>query len=147
MLKTTILITALVSSPIVNAKIQNSKQIDCLAHNIYHEAKGESHKGKLAVAFVTINRTKSNKFPKDVCSVVYQKTNKTFQFSWVKSKKNSKVNNALFEDIKDIAQLVYNDYDELDDPTNGALFFHSTKIKPRWNRKRITTIGGHTFYK
>ena len=32
------------------------KQIDCLADNIYYEARSEPEKGKVAVALVTLNR-------------------------------------------------------------------------------------------
>jgi len=36
---------------------------ECLATNIYFEARGESYEGQKAVAFVTLNRVESNKFP------------------------------------------------------------------------------------
>ncbi|WP_447415191.1 cell wall hydrolase, partial [Clostridium perfringens] len=39
----------------------------CLAGAIYFEAKGEPLAGQLAVANVIINRTKSGRFPSDVC--------------------------------------------------------------------------------
>ena len=42
------------------------KQLDCLARNIYHEAGYEPFEGKVAVAQVTINRSKSDKFPSDI---------------------------------------------------------------------------------
>lgn len=52
------------------------KQIECLAKNIYYESAGESYEGKLAVAQVTMNRVNSGIFPRDICSVVYQKTDR-----------------------------------------------------------------------
>jgi hypothetical protein len=48
------------------------QETECLATNIYFEARGESVEGQKAVAFVTLNRVESDKFPNDICSVVYQ---------------------------------------------------------------------------
>ena len=62
------------------------KNLSCLAINIYKEAANEPFEGKVAVAQVTINRTKNPNFPDTICDVVYQKN--TFmgkvvcQFSW-----------------------------------------------------------------
>lgn len=59
----------------------SDRAIQCLTENVYHEARGEIDEGKLAVALITLGRTLSlgvEKFPKDVCGVVYQAR----QFSW-----------------------------------------------------------------
>ena len=58
------------------------REVDCLAENIYHEARTEGTKGQQAVALVTMNRLNNDKFPKKICEVVKQKTNGTCQFSW-----------------------------------------------------------------
>jgi len=50
----------------------------CLAMNIYHEARGESIDGMIAVAQVTLNRVEASEYPDDICEVVYQRK----QFSW-----------------------------------------------------------------
>ena len=52
----------------------NSKDLDCLARNIYYEAGLESEEGKVAVGLVTINRSNDEKFPHTICGVVNQKT-------------------------------------------------------------------------
>ena len=62
-----------IMSPIVDINI-SSKDIDCLAKNIYYEAGMESEEGKVAVAMVTINRVRDGRFGKTVCSVVDQRT-------------------------------------------------------------------------
>ena len=54
------------------------QELGCLAMNIYHEARGEPVKGKLAVAAVTMNRVKAKYYPDTVCEVVWQRK----QFSW-----------------------------------------------------------------
>ena len=47
-------------------------EVNCLALNIYHEARNQPFMGKLAVGFVTLNRVKSKEFPNTVCGVVKQ---------------------------------------------------------------------------
>ena len=62
-----------IMSPIVDINL-SSKDIDCLAKNIYYEAGNEPEEGKVAVAMVTINRVRDGRFGKSVCSVVDQRT-------------------------------------------------------------------------
>ena len=62
-----------IMSPIVDINI-SSKDVDCLAKNIYYEAGMEPEEGKVAVAMVTINRVRDGRFGKSVCSVVDQRT-------------------------------------------------------------------------
>lgn len=61
-----------------DAQERAEQALTCLAENVYHEARGESVEGQLAVALVTLGRTLFPEYPKDVCGVVYQKN----QFSW-----------------------------------------------------------------
>ena len=62
-----------IMSPIVDINV-SSKDIDCLAKNIYYEAGSEPEEGKVAVAMVTINRVRDGRFGKTICSVVDQRT-------------------------------------------------------------------------
>lgn len=62
-----------IMSPIVDINV-SSKDIDCLAKNIYYEAGMEPEEGKVAVAMVTINRVRDGRFGKTICSVVDQRT-------------------------------------------------------------------------
>ena len=50
----------------------NERGLECLALNVYHEARNESLAGKVAVAQVVLNRVSSARYPDDVCSVVEQ---------------------------------------------------------------------------
>lgn len=124
------------------------KEVKCLAENVYFESAHEPDQGKMAVAFVTLNRTRHKDFPSTVCEVVTQKTKSTCQFSWfclVKDK--TPRNDEIFQKILDMASFVYVNYDKIDDPTSGALFYHADYVNPRWkNLNHITTIGRHIFY-
>ena len=47
------------------------EEIQCLAMNVYHEARNESLAGKVAVILVTVNRVADKRFPKSICEVVH----------------------------------------------------------------------------
>jgi len=51
-----------------------AREVQCLAQNIYYEARNEPEEGKVAVGLVTINRTQDPRFPDSVCGVVHQRT-------------------------------------------------------------------------
>ncbi len=116
-------------------KLPPLKELECLATNVYREARGEPMEGQIAVAKVTLNRVEDKRFPKTICGVVYQKN----QFSWTNEYKNIKYS---FPTIN-AAVIAYNSDDSF-----KATHFHTTKVKPGW-RKRLKegiTIGNHTFY-
>lgn len=124
------------------------KEVKCLADNIYFESAHEPDVGKMAVAFVTLNRTRHKDFPSSVCDVVYQKTKSTCQFSWFCIVKDQTPRNTeIFTKILDMASFVYVNYDRMEDPTYGALFYHADYVNPKWkNLNHSTTIGRHIFY-
>lgn len=57
---------------------QLHQQHVCMANAVWHEARGESLKGRRAVVDVIMNRTRAEK--KGICSVVFRKG----QFTWAK---------------------------------------------------------------
>lgn len=124
------------------------KEVKCLADNIYFESAHEPDIGKIAVAFVTLNRTRNKDFPSSVCEVVKQKTKSTCQFSWFCIIKDQTPKNSdVFAKILDISTFVYLNYDRMEDPTYGALYYHADYVNPRWkNLNHSTTIGRHIFY-
>ena len=114
-------------------------QIECLSKAAYHEAKGESDKGMLAVIHTTLNRVKDNRFPKTVCGVVYQKS----QYSWTKY--NPKVKEQeQYARAERLAKEVVDGKHK--DNTQGALYFNSLHRKPSGTVCTVR-IGGHSFYK
>ena len=103
---------------------------------IYYEARGESERGKLAVALATLNRVDSPRYPKTVCEVVYQKN----QFSWTRKQSKS----TKWQESRYLAQKAYDNRDILG--SFKATHFHNLRVNPRWKLKRLTKIGGHIFY-
>ena len=131
-----------------------NKQIDCLAKNIYYEAGSESYEGKLAVAQVTMNRVNDPKYPKDICSVVYQKTTdenlKTVcQFSWTcMVKEMISKDKYMWEEAVLIAKRALTEpflHDTI--AQTNALYYHAVYVKPGWNKTKVVKqIGNHIFY-
>jgi hypothetical protein len=125
-------------------------EIQCLALTIYYEARGEPQIGKLAVGHVVMNRARSGAFPGDVCDVVRdggQRRNRC-QFSWYCDGISDRPRDAaaLRESLQ-IARAIYEGCTA--DPSNGALFFHATTVRPAWRKwaGRGVRIGGHMFYR
>lgn len=127
------------------------KSLDCLAINIYREAAHEPFEGKVAVAQVTLNRVNSNKFPKDVCSVVYQKSRFTerviCQFSWYcdSTHRNRPINQELYDESYRVAKMVFLEDFKLES-LKKALYYHADYVSPNWKLKKITKVGTHIFY-
>lgn len=128
-------------------RIINSKEFQCLAKNIYHEAGVESKAGKLAVATVTMNRVQKNFRGKStVCDVVYH--NK--QFSWTLSKKkvNETPTGPLWEESKTIALKVLKGK-RSNLITKDTLHYHADYVTVKWssNMQYLTKVDTHLFYR
>lgn len=129
-----------------------TQDLTCLAKNIYHESRGEPIDGQYAVAEVTMNRVASKHYPNTICEVVYQekfdviRKRNVSAFSWTELDVTPPTRGKLWNRAWQIAEDVY---DERAEPrVEGALFYHSTYIRPRWSRRkrRIAKIGNHVFY-
>jgi len=134
----------------VLSKRQRHAAEQCLALNIYHEARSESATGQKAVAAVTLNRVASHAFPSSVCKVVKQggKRRNKCQFSWVCDDRSDKPRESgAWERALELSRKALSG--QISDPTHGALYYHATRVKPRWARtfKRTNRIGHHIFYK
>lgn len=115
--------------------------IECLARNVYHEARGEPLKGQIAVAQVTMNRVTSGEFQSNVCKTVYAHK----QFSWTDKPKKIKDIKAWEASVA-VATAVLTKSVHL--PDFKALYFHTKQVKPYWNRNKrvLAVIGNHIFY-
>jgi len=127
-------------------------EIECLAKNIYYEAASEPYEGKLAVAQVTMNRTRDPNYPKNVCDVVYQKTQyngkTTCQFSWTCEKVYEVRSKYEWEESVYVARKALTQY-VLHDKIfyKNALHYHATYVDPKWSANKVVTkIGNHIFY-
>ena len=118
-----------------DARANDDREISCLALTIYYEARGGSDRGRLAVGYVVMNRTRSTLFPDGVCDVVQQggQQRSRCQFSWWCDGRSDQPKDepTLRESMK-LAEEIY--YGCKSDPTGGALWFHSSAVKPPWSK-------------
>ena len=121
----------------------HSRSLDCLARNVYYEARGESVAGQYAVAEVTMNRKASPLYPKTVCEVVYQRE----AFSWTEAGDLETPAGPAWKRAQKIAEEVY--YQRRAPTMSGVLHFHAVYVQPDWSkeRRRVARIGRHVFYR
>tara|TARA_R110002110_G_scaffold193014_1_gene401459 strand:+ start:38 stop:496 length:459 start_codon:yes stop_codon:yes gene_type:complete len=132
-------------------------EVECLALNIYHEARNQPTAGKLAVAQVTLNRVKHDRFPNTICGVVYQgyyannaPIKNKCQFSWWCDGKSDKPkelqswNYALML-ARHMHEGIFDNIDVVKDATH----YHAVYVKPYWTKekKKVKVIADHIFYK
>ena len=126
------------------ASLTQGHEVGCLAMNIYHEGRGESAKGRAAIAAVTMNRVAISSYPDTVCEVVWQRK----QFSWTKIAARHHVIRDLdaWHSALVMAQLF------IDGATLGSIgqatHYHADHVAPYWaaTEEPIGKVGGHYFY-
>lgn len=152
--------TAVKQSPVDMRQVR--RELDCLARNIYWEARSEPYHGMVAVAQVTLNRVAHNNFPDDICDVVYQGPTRASwkdksvyypvkhrcQFSWYcdgKSDRIPSVNQTIFDRCYEVARQVLIEGKRLPD-LKHAVFYHADYVSPGWRYPKLAKIGTHIFY-
>jgi spore germination cell wall hydrolase CwlJ-like protein len=138
--------------------IADQVQVECLAKNIYFEARNQKLVSRIAVGLVTLNRVEDELFPPTICGVITEAqlwkgkpVRDACQFSWYcdgKSDvpKNLKAWNKAFN-------LAINLYTmknyHIFDFTYGATHYHATYVNPKWAKKlkRTAQFEMHIFYK
>lgn len=146
------------------------EQAFCMALNVYHEARGESIEGQIAVAHTTLNRVVHPKYPGTICGVVKDATSYRFgnrelpainrcSFSWFCDGKSDKIrlyrNGDLnrvrakeFIDAASVSVLVMSG--KIPDNTGSAThYYNHFLVTPYWSVYYPVTriIGQHTFLK
>jgi len=117
----------------------------CLTMNVYFEARSEDYEGQMAVAQVTLNRVASEKYPDNVCDVVWQRK----QFSWTHDGKSDTPRDAVAWAIAtNVARLAMKEGTPRT-VGEGVLFYHATYAEPYWSKQFTKTAqyGTHIFYK
>jgi spore germination cell wall hydrolase CwlJ-like protein len=132
------------------AKWSIDRELECLALNVYFEARGEPLAGQVAVAHVVMNRSADPRFPGNVCDVVRQGGKETIdcQFSWwCDEHADRPTHMADWQLAKEIARTVY--WSGAEDPTGGALWYHAVHVRAYWRGRyqKGPVIGRHIFYR
>ena len=141
------------------------EQVNCLAHNIYWEARNQPTKGMIAVALVTRNRVFDDRYPNTYCEVVEQgpvreswKKDGTYypirhrcQFSWYCDGKSDVIPEVDY-DVYELARIIsfkVISNAPMRDFTKGATHYHATYVYPEWAETKTKTIQvkDHVFYR
>lgn len=140
----------------VNAQPEptGGEDLACLSEALYFEARGESIRGQFAVAEVILNRVDVSEFPNSVCGVINQGTGRKFQcqFTYTCDGNAEHINEpAAYASVQRIARAMLDGAARGDDRvlTDGATYYHTRAVNPRWARvfTRTTSIGVHHFYR
>ncbi|AKQ43257.2 hypothetical protein CP97_07320 [Aurantiacibacter atlanticus] len=122
----------------------------CMAQAIYYEAASESDAGQRAVAQVVLNRVAHTAYPRSVCGVVYQGSERTTgcQFSFTcdgslaRQPSRSGWDRASRIAREALAGVAYA-------PVGTATHYHTLAINPYWasSLDTVSVIGAHKFYR
>jgi hypothetical protein len=132
-----------------------STEQNCLAQAIYHEARGESADGQLAVANVIVNRARSSRYPDTLCGVIYQNADRgryRCQFTFAcDGRDDTPRERAAWARSKALAERVYANFVQGQNPgalPASVLYYHTTAVRPSWSGvfQRVAQIGTHVFY-
>lgn len=125
------------------APVEDDETLRCMATTIYYEAKGEPLDGQLAVAEVILNRTRSGRYPPDVCGVVKQ----AGQFSFVRGGVLPTIDAGRPSYVTALAVARVAMAKAWESSAPRALFFHARRVSARARMVRVAAIGNHIFYR
>ena len=122
-------LTALVAMHAAGAALDS--EAHCMAVAVYHEARGETLEGQLAVARVIMNRAASGKYPSTWCGVVKQ----PWQFSFVRNGHMPAVNqqSAAWANAQAVTRIAIANAA----PSVGTdvLWYHADYVSPSWGSR------------
>lgn len=134
---------------ITAALIDTTRAVDCLASAAWYEA-GDDVIGQAAVIQVVLNRMRHPAFPKSVCAVVYQGSERRTgcQFSFTCDGSLKRIPSvAAWTRARGAAVAALNG---LTFPKVGyATHYHTDWVVPYWSAKvdKITAVGTHLFFR
>jgi Cell Wall Hydrolase len=127
-----------------------SRALTCLAQAISYEAGNESVVGQEAVAQVILNRLRHPAYPKSICGVVYQgserKTGCQFTFTCDGSLKRPRSAQSMAYATAIAERVLSGGTSAI---VGGATHYHANYVSPYWapSLVKIATIGAHIFYR
>ena len=168
-----IVLAGVVTTVAIQTQQVPDRATECLALNMYHEARGQGTAGLFAVSAVVLNRVNDKRFPNSVCEVIeqgpireswktrqhkdlpynkrkfYPVKNKC-QFSWYcDGKSDTPYNKKKYQELLDLSKaIMYNEISFVD-ITDGALFYHADYVTPGWakTKQKTVEVQDHIFYR
>lgn len=135
----------------VEVPLYTPDTLECMALNIYHEARGDNYAGKVAVSDVVLNRVNDTRYPNTICDVIYQggEERGRCHFSWYcDGRSDIPFDDIAWQEAEMIAKEVLENQQGI---TEGATHYHAYTIRPDWVNDRgmqmVGRIGDHVFYR
>jgi spore germination cell wall hydrolase CwlJ-like protein len=127
-----------------------SRALDCLTAAVYYEAASETAQGQAAVAQVVLNRTRHPAYPRTVCGVVFQGSERTTgcQFSFTCDGAMARTPSAAgWARARAVASAALNG--TVVAAIGTATHYHTDWVAPYWAPRlsKIVQIGTHIFYR
>ena len=115
--------------------------LTCMAVAIYFEARGEPIDGQMMVAETILNRAADPRWPDEPCEVIKQPQ----QFSFYSDGRSNRPRDL---EAYTTAFLVAQRAIAGDHLHTGALYYHTTAVRPVWRHdlQSIGQVGAHVFY-
>lgn len=135
-------------------------EAQCLSFGLYHEARGESEAGQIAVGMTILNRVRSNAYPNTICGVVYQNAQRKnrCQFSFACDDLDDYPRNARsMKAIRQLSKRLISSYlrsawRSSTTPHVGwheYTHYHRHDVSPSWSAKlhHLGRVGDHVFFR
>jgi hypothetical protein len=136
--------------PTVAGELSRGTALDCLTAAVYYEAASESFEGQRAVAQVVLNRVRHPAFPKSVCGVVYQGSERATGCQFTFTCDGSRMRQPTRTGWNRAAAVAAAALNGVVEPSVGtATHYHTVWVLPYWadSLTKLTTIGAHIFYR
>lgn len=127
-----------------------NRALTCMAQAISYEAGNESIAGQEAVAQVILNRLRHPAYPKTICGVVYQgserRTGCQFTFTCDGSLRRPRSAQSMAFATAVAERVLSGGTSAI---VGGATHYHANYVSPYWapSLVKIATIGAHIFYR
>jgi|TARA_B110000967_G_scaffold187140_1_gene208826 N-acetylmuramoyl-L-alanine amidase len=162
--ETLVLASLLSGSMTASTAVEDNRSSECLAMNMYHEARNQGTAGILAVSAVVLNRVNDHRFPDTICEVVEQGPTRASwqdpmvrfpiknkcQFSWYCDGKSDVPHNKVdYQYFLELSTAILSYELPFLDITDGATFYHADYVMPSWAKTKTRTIEieDHIFYR
>lgn len=130
--------------------LDEARALDCMTAAIYYEAAYESADGQRAVAQVVLNRLRNPLFPKTICGVVFQGSERatgcqfTFTCDGALARKPAEEGWAR---ARKVAEAALNGY--VMKKVGNATHYHADYVAPYWSPSlvKVAVVGAHIFYR
>jgi len=135
---------------ILPAGAEKERALFCLTQAVYYEAGFEVGEGQRAVAQVVLNRLRHPAYPKSVCGVVYQGSQRATgcQFSFTCDGSLARVpGEVAWNRARDVASQALAGY--VYKPVGTSTHYHADYVFPYWavTLVKLRQIGAHIFYR